>query len=79
MVAGDIPRARAAACLLPPLFCRLRTIASRSRASIWVSLRRVTERHSGGKLGADNAQSLAGNGFGQNPLQLRDIWDHVVF
>jgi len=22
---------------------------------------------------------LAGNGFGQNPLQLRDIWDHGVF
>ena len=52
MVAGDIPRARAASCLLPPLSCRLRTIASRSRASIWVSLRRVTERDSGGNLSA---------------------------
>src|SRR5690349_2929526 len=52
MVARDIPRARAASCLLPPLSCRLRTIASRSTASIGVSLRRVTERHSGGNLSA---------------------------
>ena len=43
---------------VPPPACRRRcpagygTIASRSRASIWVNLRRVTERHSGGNLSA---------------------------
>jgi hypothetical protein len=30
-------------------------------------------------VGADNAQSLAANGFDQNPPQLRDVWDQVVF
>ena len=63
--------------MLVPLSCGLRTIASRS--AIWVNVRRVTERRSGGSVSAPIMLALAGNSFGQEAPQMRDVWHEVLY
>ena len=84
MVARDIPRARAAVLLVAAVVLQ----ATDNRVALQgFHLGQLAPGDGAGLrwqlVGADNARSLAGNGFGQNPPQLRDIWDrgghHVVF